>query len=218
MSELSTNDSFESFRRRLNDGTHSAIHEVDIQYRDRLCVLVERKMNARYRRREDPEDVVQSALRTFFRRAPLGEFDIKDPQHLWRTLQLISRRKMLKHIDKITAGQRGFDREEHCDQNELPSAPAETPRARLLGDVLEMVLAGMHAPDPEVLRLQLFGYTIAEIIEIVTEGLETTYVQILQLRLQGRTESAIGEELGIGREAVRCRIKRITKRLQTLLK
>ena len=46
--------------------------------------------------REDPEDVVQTVLRTYFRRAALGEFQIADSSDLWALLAKITRRKILK--------------------------------------------------------------------------------------------------------------------------
>ena len=53
------------------------------QYRARLCQLVEREMNRRFRRKEDPEDVVQSAFRTFYRHNAKGEFRIDSSVDLW---------------------------------------------------------------------------------------------------------------------------------------
>ena len=71
------------------------------QYRARLCQLVEREMNRRFRRKEDPEDVVQSAFRTFYRRNAKGEFHIDSSVDLWRLLETITRHKILKHVEKL---------------------------------------------------------------------------------------------------------------------
>ena len=59
---------------RLQAEADLAAAALDEQYRTRLCRLVEREMSRRFRRKEAPEDVVQSAFRTFYRRNALGEF------------------------------------------------------------------------------------------------------------------------------------------------
>jgi RNA polymerase sigma-70 factor (ECF subfamily) len=75
---------------RLKAGADSASPEIDEEYRGRLCQVVQREMNQRFRRKEDPEDVVQSAFRTFYRRNALGEFRIDSSGDLWGLLETIT--------------------------------------------------------------------------------------------------------------------------------
>ena len=93
--------------------------EFDGQYRERLCHLVAREMDRRFRSKEDPEDVVQSAFRTFFRRNAQGEFHVDSSVDLWRLLETITRRKILKHVEKLGAGKRSPKREEYAEGDEL---------------------------------------------------------------------------------------------------
>ena len=97
----------------------SAASKLTEQYRARLCQLVEREMNSRFRRKEDPEDVVQSAFRTFYRRNALGEFHIDSSVDLWRLLETITWHKMLKHVEKLSAGKRDPKREEYPEGDDL---------------------------------------------------------------------------------------------------
>jgi len=210
-------DSDRAFHQRVLAGTESAAGDLDRRFRQRLCALVEREMNERFRRREDPEDIVQSVFRTFFRRAAKGEFQVEHSGALWRLLQQITRRKILKHSEYHLRDKRTPERERYEMDDLLADKPPGAREARLLGDVLEAVLARLEPLEPEVLRLQLFGYRIAEIVEIVIEGLESPYPEILQLRLQGQTETQIADKLGCGREAVRYRLKRIQERLRSML-
>ena len=76
----------EGIAARLNAGANSAAFELDERYRTQLCRLVEREMDRRLRRKEDPEDVVQTAFRTFYRRNAKGEFHIDSSVDLWRLL------------------------------------------------------------------------------------------------------------------------------------
>lgn len=160
---------------------------------------------------------MQSVFRTFFRRAAKGEFQVEHSGALWKLLQQITRRKILKHAEYHLREKRTPEREQYEMDDVLTAGAPAAREARLLGDVLEAVLARLEPPEPEVLRLQLYGYTIAEIVDIVLEGLESPYPEILQLRLQGHTETQIAETLNCGREAVRYRLKRFRQRLANML-
>jgi RNA polymerase sigma factor (sigma-70 family) len=191
--------------------------EVDRCYRDRLCALVAREMDIRYRRREDPEDVVQSVLRTFFRRADKGEFHFEHRGALWQLLQKIARHKLLDHVAYHRAQKRTPDAEIHQDEGTLPARELAANEARLLGDVLEVILDDSGAIDTEILRLQLNGYRISEIVERVKQGLEFNEVKTFQLRLQGYTEADIADRLQCTRAAVNWRLRRIRAKLEQLL-
>ncbi len=103
---MSDSQSHRSLVRRLNARRDSAAIDLDAAYRAKLCRLVEREMGRRFRRKEDPEDVVQSAFRTFYRRSTLGEFRIDSSADLWRLLETITRHKILKHVEKLDAKKR----------------------------------------------------------------------------------------------------------------
>lgn len=214
---MPASNSEKAFHQRVLAGGESAAGDLDRRFRQRLCALVEREMNERFRRREDPEDIVQSVFRTFFRRAAKGEFQVEHSGALWRLLQQITRRKILKHAEYHLRDKRTPERERYEMDDVLADRPPGAREARLLGDVLEAVLARLDPLEPEVLRLQLFGYRIAEIVEIVIEGLESPYPEILHLRLQGKTEMQIADNLGCGREAVRYKLRRIQQRLAKML-
>lgn len=201
----------------LKVDSDSFADELDRRYRERLCRLVQREMNRRCSRREDPEDVVQSVFRTFCRRAADGEFQIDHSAALWSLLRRITLRKTQKHIERIRAARRDPAREEYVEMNDLPDPGPSAVQARLLGDVLETVLDGMRPPEPEIMRLQLCGFTLEEIVRTILDGLEPPYPEILQLRLQGHSERAIGAKVGCGREAARYRLERISERLGRLL-
>lgn len=110
------------------------------QYRARLCRLVEREMNRRFRRKEDPEDVVQSAFRTFYRRNAQGEFHIDSSVDLWRLLETITRHKLLKHVEKLDAGKRNMKREEHPEGDDLQGRIPTPDEAAVAADLMEQAL------------------------------------------------------------------------------
>ncbi|MGO9113829.1 MAG: RNA polymerase sigma factor [Thermoguttaceae bacterium] len=162
--------------------------EIDERYRGKLCQLVQREMNRRFRRKEDPEDVVQSAFRTFYRRNALGEFQIGSSGELWGLLEAITRHKILKRVEKLAAGKRNPKREEYPDGDGLQGRLPTPEEAAIAADLMEEALA----------------------------GLDETYVKVFHLRLQECTEEEVAVRLGCTRASVRSKLNRIHVRLQKL--
>ena len=177
-----------SLVRGLHGGADTAANELDERYRSKLCQLVAREMNRRFRSREDPEDVVQSAFRTFYRRNALCEFHIESAADLWRLLETITRHKIQKHVEKLGAEKRDPRREEYAEDDALCSP----------------------APAPEEVAVA------ADLMEKTLAGLDETYVQVFHRRLQNCTEAEIAAELDCSRALVRTKLKRIRDRLQRL--
>ncbi len=148
---------------RLQAATDSAAAELDEQYRARLCQLVEREMNRRFRRREDPEDVVQSAFRTFYRRNAKGEFHIDCSVDLWRLLETITRHKILKHVEKLGAGKRNPKREEYPEGDDLRGQVPTPEEAAIAADLMEHAMAGLDETYVEVFHMRLQKCTEEEI-------------------------------------------------------
>ena len=141
----------ESIAARLKADADLAAAELDEQYRARLCRLVEREMNRRFRRKEDPEDVVQSAFRTFYRRNAQGEFHIDSSVDLWRLLETITRHKILKHVEKLGTGKRDTKREEYPEGDDLQGRDPTPEEAAIAADLMEKALAGLdetYVQDP----------------------------------------------------------------------
>lgn len=175
---------------RLNAGAESAAADLDEAYRSKLCRMVECEMNRRYRRREDPEDVVQSAFRSFYRRNAEGAFRIESSADLWKLLAAVTRRKILKHLERLNAEIRNPDREECPD-----------------GDILFD-----RAPTPEEAAIA------ADLMEQALAGLDETYGEVCNMRLQRCTEAEIAIKLGCTRTSVAAKLQRLRDRLNRLSK
>src|ERR1700736_3088621 len=81
----------------LRDGDSRVVQDFCEQYGEPLHRIAERRLPAGVRRRVGPEDVVQSACRTFLRRARGGEFQLADSEGLWRLLCAITLTKVREH-------------------------------------------------------------------------------------------------------------------------
>jgi RNA polymerase sigma-70 factor (ECF subfamily) len=175
---------------RLNAGAESAAADLDDAYRARLCRLVECEMNRRYRRREDAEDVVQSAFRSFYRRNAEGAFRIGSSADLWRLLAAVTRRKVLKHLERLNAEIRNPGREECLDGDTLFDRAPAPEEAAIATDLIVQALA----------------------------GLDETYAKVFDLRLQNCTEAEIATTLGCTRTSVATKLQRLRDRLGRLSK
>ncbi|MGO9115410.1 MAG: ECF-type sigma factor [Thermoguttaceae bacterium] len=157
---MSATPSEDEFLDRLSRGNPSAAAELDHRYRQRLCRLVQSVLDCSIQQREDPEDVVQTVLRTYFRRAARGEFQIADSSDLWALLAKITRRKILKRTEYHHAAKRRMGTE----------------------TVLPVDLGGGRDPEPADAAIA------AELVERTLQGLEPRAGEVFQLRLAGCTE------------------------------
>ena len=71
---------------RIEQGDEPATFELMDRYAERLIALAHKRMSKKLARRIDPEDIVQSACRSFFRNAQLGRYEVRDSDDLWRLL------------------------------------------------------------------------------------------------------------------------------------
>jgi len=151
------------FVRRVNAATESAFEEIDQRYRRQLCALVERELSKRFARREDPEDAVQSALRSFYRGVHAQRFHIDHSGALWQLLVKLVRRKVMKHVERHGAIKRTPKHETAVDGDQFASREPTPDEAAHVSDAIGQVLAKLDATGQEIFRLRLQGFTRGEI-------------------------------------------------------
>jgi RNA polymerase sigma-70 factor (ECF subfamily) len=79
---------------RLRDGEPDAAASLYVRYAQRLQALAAVQSAPDLASRIDPEDIVQSVFRTFFRRASQGQYDVPEGSDLWRLLLVIALNKI----------------------------------------------------------------------------------------------------------------------------
>jgi hypothetical protein len=162
---------------RLRDADPTVAEEIFARFSNRLAGLARQHLHQRLAARLDEQDVVQSALRTFFRRAAKGEFRIDTSTDLWRLLARITVVKAREQARFHTAQQRNVAAETPATGSDLLPIPAAEP-----GPLEQAVLIDQ--------------------IEALLAGLPPLYGQLLQSRLEGGTVMAIADELGLSRQSV----------------
>ncbi len=185
---------FEAFLARLRAGDRDAAAEVFTRFTHRLVALARSRMDQLIRRKVDPEDVLQSVYRSFFRRHGEGQFDLESWDHLWFMLTTFTLRKCGHRIEYFRAACRDVQREvplaadpdaSAADWQVLTKDPTPSEAARL-AETVEQLMSGLSPRERDMLALSLQGYTTPEISARVGRSERT--VQRLLLRVRGRLE------------------------------
>lgn len=178
---------------RLRRGDETAATWIFQEFAGRLIALARQRLNAQVRQKVDPEDVMQSVWKSFFRRQADGQFDLADWDSLWALLTVLTLRKCGHRIRHYRAACRNVQREMPPTADEEARAswqaiareptPAE---AAALADTVEELLRGLDTRDRRVVELSLQGYTVPDIADQVGVA-ERTVFRCLE-RIKGRLE------------------------------
>jgi RNA polymerase sigma-70 factor (ECF subfamily) len=172
---------------RWRSGDRQAADDLFERYTPRLIALARQRLSARLARRLDPEDVVQSAYRSFCA-ADADRYVLQGRGDLWRLLASITIHKLQRQAQRHTALKRSIDNErgfggesslgslkDHAATRE--PAPDE---GAIMAEELERLLRGLKPLDSRIVSLRLEGYRIEEIAS-KTERSERWVRRVLDL-------------------------------------
>jgi RNA polymerase sigma-70 factor (ECF subfamily) len=168
---MAANDSVAELMGRLRSGEDGAAREVFARFAGRLVGLARRHLDARLAVKVDPEDVVQSAYKSFFVRHRDGGLEVGSWDGLWGVLTMITLRKCADRAAYYGAGKRDVAREAAgpAPDQSGPGMADREPRpdeAAVLAETVEALYRAMDDPDERaILELSLQGYTAAEVSE-----------------------------------------------------
>src|SRR5438552_8878789 len=91
---------------RLRGGQQDAATELYLRYAQRLRALVRSRCSSQLARRVEPDDIVQSVFRRFFRRVLQGDYDVPPGEELWGLLLVIALNKTRTEQSFHRAGKR----------------------------------------------------------------------------------------------------------------
>jgi RNA polymerase sigma-70 factor (ECF subfamily) len=184
-----------SLLRRLQHGQADASTELYLRYAERLLALAAAQSSAELARRVDPEDIVQSVFRTFFRRASLGHYTVPDGEEIWKLLLVIALNKVratgafhraAKRDVRRTAGGEAFERavESHPDRD---GSALDTLRM-VIGELLE----GLPEAHRRIIELRIEGHEVNDIAAAVRRS-KRSVERVLQ-DFRQRLDALIGED------------------------
>jgi RNA polymerase sigma-70 factor (ECF subfamily) len=188
-------DSFAEVMARLRAGDDDATAQVFRRFTHRLIALARAHLDGRLRQKVDPEDVLQSAFKSFFLRHAEGQLTLGGWDGLWAVLALITARKCGRYVRHFHAGRRdvnaevapagGADASGVIEAFDDEPSPAE---AAMLSELVEQLHRGLGPRDGEILALALQGYSAAEISSQLVRPARTVY-RVLG-RIKARLEAA----------------------------
>jgi RNA polymerase sigma-70 factor (ECF subfamily) len=191
---MAASESFAEIMARLRAGDQAAASEVFRRFVDKLVRLAKRQFNAVMRRRVDPEDVVQSAYKSFFLRYGAGKLAVHDWGNLWGLLTVITLRKCYDQVEHHKADRRNVQRDatppgssdtgSWWDAVDREPTPEE---AAVLGEMVEQLLRDSPESERPVIELSLQGYTAREISQRI--GRAERSVRRLREQVRKRLEN-----------------------------
>ena len=162
-----------------DDQEHEHERELVDRYTQRLVALARTRLPSSLRGRLDPEDVVQSVYRTFFRRLNEGQFRFDDSADLWKLLATIAYRKSKNAVKRHQREQRDARRDQGWDDETPIAEPAPGPEDQVIFyDSLRRLLIDLPENYKEVIVLRLESFSIAEIAARV-ERSQRTVLRVL---------------------------------------
>lgn len=153
---------------RFQDGHSDASTLLYLRYAHRLHALAESQSSPDLARRVDPDEIVQSVFRTFFRRAAAGHYAVPDGEEIWKLLLVIALNKVraagayhraAKRDVRLTSGGECY---EVALENE---AVADETALTVLRMVIDQALADLPVAQQQMVRLRIEGYEVAEIAQ-----------------------------------------------------
>jgi RNA polymerase sigma-70 factor (ECF subfamily) len=168
---MTASDSFSDVMTRLQAGDQGAAREIFERFVGKLIRLARSRFDPVLRRKVDPEDVVQSAYKSFFLRYEEGKLEVKSWGNLWGLLTMITLRKCIDRVEYHRAERRNVQREAAAQPGKEGTEPwweavarEPTPdEAAMLTETVEQLLRGLDVNERPILEMSLQGYTTAEI-------------------------------------------------------
>ena len=162
-----------SLLRRFQTGENEAATRLYVKYAQRLERLAAAEMSGRLRSRLDPEDVVQSVFRTFFRRAKDPLFRSPSGDQLWQLLLVIAMNKVRKLGRFHRQKKRSVDQTVSVVDEATPASGAEFESLTILEIVLDETLSDLPDAQRQMIELRIQGNTINEISKITNRCTRT---------------------------------------------
>jgi len=165
-------------------GDRDAADVIFRRYVERLVALARSRMSARLRQRIDPDDIVQSAYRSFFVHARNEEYALSRAGDLWRLLASITLHKLYGQAERHTAGRRSMAKEIQDEEQlaRLASLEPTPAQAAALAEQLHPATAALSDAERSSLIARLQGESVEAIAAQVGKAPRTVRRLLAQAR------------------------------------
>jgi RNA polymerase sigma-70 factor (ECF subfamily) len=145
--------------------------------------------------RVDPEDVAQSALKSFFLRAAAGRYDLGGRQELYRLLTAMIRTKLAEHMRFNLQQRRDPRRHEPAEAAEAEAAPGPSPSEAVAGrEWVEEFLGRLTEDERRLWDLHAQGLQWPEIAARVGGTAQQRNKQLKRAVQRVRREMGLSED------------------------
>jgi RNA polymerase sigma-70 factor (ECF subfamily) len=182
---------------RWRGGDQAAARELFDRYAGRMIALARSRLSGKLASRIDPEDVVQSACRSFFAGAREGRYQLQRGDDLWQLLVATTLHKLHDQVRRHTARRRSVGAEQHFGSE----------------DSLFGIQPAALAREPDVIE----AVALIDEVEQLMDGLAPDQRRVLELRLQGQNLDEIAAATGRSLQTVRRLLDRVKERLRRAL-
>lgn len=157
----------DSLLRRVRAGEQDAATALYLRYADHLRALAARQSSPALAARLDPDDIVQSVFRTFFRRVGDGQYDVPAGDDLWRLFLVIALHKIRNAAAHHTAAKRDVRQTVGVGDAGRGAEAADETGLAVLRMVIDDTLARLPDGTRRIVELRVEGYEVAEIADRV---------------------------------------------------
>lgn len=182
-----------SLLRRVRTGESDAATDLYYRYADRLRALAGSQIGDRLASRIEPDDVVQSVFRTFFRRVLAEDrYDVPAGDEIWGLFLVIALNKVRAKAVHYAAAKRDVSRTSQLQEHHL-EIPAQDSREMMLREVIVETLKRLPALHHQVVTLRVEGHSTREIAQSVSRSRRTVerILQGFRESLAARIESEV---------------------------
>jgi RNA polymerase sigma-70 factor (ECF subfamily) len=152
-----------SLLRRVRAGEQDAATALYLRYADHLRALAAAQSAPALAARVDPDDIVQSVFRTFFRRVGANQYDVPDGDDLWRLFLVIALHKIRNAAIRHRAAKRDVRQTVHLGAHAHRAATADPTGLTVLHLVIDDALAGLPETARRIVELRIDGHEVADI-------------------------------------------------------
>jgi RNA polymerase sigma factor (sigma-70 family) len=177
---------------RFRRGSQDAATQLYVRYVHRLRALVRANCSSQLTRRVEPEDIVQSVFRRFFRRVLQGDYDVPPGEELWGLFLVIALNKIRAEEAFHRAGKRDV-------------------RLTVSSGEAERLLAAQAGEDEA-------AYAVLQLtVEEALERFQPAQRQMIELRIQGHEVAEIARQTGRSKRSVERALQEVRAGLRALL-
>lgn len=146
---------------RFRRGDDDAATELYVKYANRLRRVARSNTSNRLTIRFDPDDVVQSVFRTFFRRASEGYFDVPPGDEIWSLFLAIALNKVRRLGRFHRQKKRNVDSTEAMEPTSTEGEHSDALATLQLS--IEELLEELPPDKRRMVEMRIQGYDITEI-------------------------------------------------------